>query len=101
MENAAEDITPLPTLIEFYADWCVPCKSFSSIIESVQKRLSGWMNVLRIDVDKDKESTEEYGVQTVPSIIFLDRNGELVWRFAGVLSETEIIRKADEIIRFY
>lgn len=95
-----EDIQ-LPTLIEFYADWCVPCKSFSPVIESVQRRLSGWMNVLRIDVDKDKKSTEEYGVQTVPSIIFLDRNGELVWRFAGVLSETEIIRKADEIIRHY
>lgn len=72
-----------PTLVDFFATWCGPCKMQSPILEQVKNRLGDAVNIVKIDVDKNAELSEIYRIQSVPTLI-LFKGGEPVWRGYGV-----------------
>ena len=72
-----------PTLVDFYATWCGPCKMQSPIIEKVKETVGDEANVLKIDIDKNPEVARRYNVQSIPTLI-LFKFGEPVWRAVGL-----------------
>lgn len=72
-----------PTLVDFFATWCGPCKVQSPILDQVKSSVGDAANIIKVDVDKNNDLAARYRVQSVPTLIVFV-NGEPVWRESGV-----------------
>jgi thioredoxin 1 len=75
----------IPTMVDFYADWCGPCKSMAPVIEQLKHDVGEKANILKVDVDKNPQAASVYGVRSIPTLI-LFRGGKIVWKQTGVTS---------------
>lgn len=80
-----------PVLVDFYADWCGPCKMQNPILEKVAKELKGKAKIIKIDVDKNQEVASKYEVRSIPTLI-LFKGGEVMWRQAGIANESQLLK---------
>ncbi len=72
-----------PTLVDFFATWCGPCRMQGPVLEEVKNKVGDTANVLKVDIEKNVELAQRYRVQSVPTLI-LFKNGEPVWRAVGL-----------------
>lgn len=77
----------LPTVIDFYATWCGPCKMIAPLLDSIQQKYRGRLNVIRIDVDQDPATASSYGVSSIPTFVFLNKEGKEMTRLVGADGE--------------
>ena len=84
-----------PTLVDFFATWCGPCKMQSPILEEVKQRVGDKATILKVDIDANTELARLYRVQSVPTLIMF-QGGEAVWRAVGLQQADVLERKIYE-----
>ena len=78
-----------PVLVDFYADWCGPCKMQSPILADLAKELNGKLKVIKINVDNNQEVAARYQVRNIPTLM-LFKKGNNVWRNSGVMDKMQL-----------
>ncbi len=66
----------VPAILDFYADWCGPCKMLSPVLDKIQKEYDGKVQIYKINTDKQKELAATFGIRSLPTIVFVPLNGE-------------------------
>ena len=79
------------TFIELGADRCIPCKAMQPIMKEVAKEYAGTIRVVFYDVWKDPEPARKYGIQLIPTQVFIDQNGKEIFRHVGLFPKEEIL----------
>jgi thioredoxin len=64
----------LPCIIDFYADWCQPCKMVAPILEELSQEFAGKINIYKIDTEKEQELSAVFGIQSIPSLLFCPKD---------------------------
>jgi thioredoxin len=66
----------LPAIIDFYADWCGPCRMVGPVLEELSKEYAGKLNIYKVDTDKEQELAAMFGIRSIPSILFVPKEGQ-------------------------
>ena len=80
----------LPALVDFWAEWCGPCKSIAKILVEADKEYEGKLKVFKLDVDENKKSPERYGVRGIPTLIIF-KNGDRVATQVGAVTKSQLV----------
>jgi thioredoxin len=66
----------LPAIVDFYADWCGPCKTVAPVLEELSKEYDGKLLIYKVDTDAEEELSAVFGIQSIPTLLFIDANGK-------------------------
>jgi len=77
-----------PCVIDFYADWCGPCKMVAPVLEELSKEYDGKLNIYKIDTEDQRELAAMFGVQSIPSLLFVPKDGQPQMAMGALPKET-------------
>ncbi|CDF79976.1 thioredoxin domain protein [Formosa agariphila KMM 3901] len=80
-----------PVLVDFFAEWCGPCKMMGPILKEVKDSLGESVSIIKIDVDKNQELASQLNVKGVPTLI-LYKSGKQIWRQSGVVQKSDLLQ---------
>ncbi len=87
----------LPAIIDFYADWCGPCKMVAPVLESLGKKYDGSMVVYKVNTEEEQELSAMFGVQSIPTLVFIPVDGQPRVSM-GALPEKELEKLVAEVL---
>ena len=89
--------SPIPVIIDAYAEWCGPCKVQSPVLKEIASELQDKIRVIKIDVDKNYEIASRFNIQSVPTIMIF-KNGEMKYRQAGLQTKPQLMSVLQNIV---
>ena len=90
MANFSEIINSnQPVLVDFYADWCGPCKALAPVINELSTEVGDQAKILKVDIDKNQKASAVYQIRSVPTLI-LFKKGKILWRHSGGASKAQL-----------
>ncbi|MEM1135562.1 MAG: thioredoxin [Bacteroidota bacterium] len=81
----------IPVLVDYYADWCGPCKHMESVLKSVAAKLEDKLRVIKVDVDKNQAVSQLYKIQSIPTMMLFYK-GKVLWRQSGAMPEQVLLQ---------
>ena len=86
-----------PTLVDFFATWCGPCKMMHPVLEQLKEELGDKIRILKLDVDKNEALSQQFRIQSVPTLM-LFKKGEVVWRQSGAMRINDLRATLDPML---
>jgi thioredoxin 1 len=86
-----------PVIVDFYADWCGPCRMLGPVLDKVATTYEGKVKVVKVNVDQDPELAMQYRVSSIPKLVFIHQ-GQVVGQTEGVLTERQLAGVADQMV---
>ena len=80
-----------PVLIDFYADWCQPCKMMPPILKEVKAKMGDKIRIIKIDVDKNQAIAQKHQIQSIPTMMVM-KKGQVVFKQPGVMQAGQIVQ---------
>lgn len=80
-----------PVLVDFFAEWCGPCKMMQPILEDTSKKLAGKVRILKVDIDRNPLAASKFQVRSVPTLLLFQK-GQIVWRQSGVVPAHQLVK---------
>lgn len=87
-----------PVVIDFWAEWCGPCRMVGPIVEELATEYDGKVVIGKVDVDNNDEITSKYGIRNIPTILFI-KNGEVVDKQVGAAQKSALVEKIDGLLK--
>ncbi|HAL95707.1 MAG TPA: thioredoxin [Chitinophagaceae bacterium] len=82
------------TVVDFWAEWCGPCRAIGPVIEELAKEYEGKVNIGKLNVDHNPEVSMNYGITSIPAILFI-KNGQVVDKLVGAQPKANFVRKIE------
>lgn len=86
-----------PVLIDFWAEWCGPCRMVGPVVEEIAKEYDGKALVGKVNVDNNPNLAAQFGIRNIPTILFL-KNGEIVDKSVGAVPKAQLTQKLDKLV---
>lgn len=82
------------TMIDFWAEWCGPCRAIGPVVEELSKEYEGKVNVGKVDVDKNPDLSAQYGITSIPAILFV-KGGKVVDKLIGAQPKSNFVKRLE------
>jgi thioredoxin len=86
-----------PCIVDFYADWCGPCKQVAPILEDISREYAGKIAVYKVNVDSEQQLASAFGIQSIPSILFIPKDGQPQMTM-GAMPKENFVKAINEIL---
>jgi thioredoxin 1 len=87
----------LPVLVDFWAEWCGPCRMVAPIVDELSKEYSGKLKVAKVDVDSNTKIASQYGIMSIPSLLFF-KNGKVVDQIVGAVPKKAFLDRLNKVL---
>ncbi len=86
-----------PIIVDFWAEWCGPCRTIGPIVDEISKEFDGKVIVGKVDVDGNPEITSKFGVRNIPTVLFI-KNGEVLDKQVGAVPKATLVKKLEALL---